>query len=101
MSASSNAFVCVALGPLTNAINLLVPVALPVQAALDLKAGCYDFFSNLLLEHASLLSSAKLVATLNGHVPSTSYNAALEVASCCDAGLLLFAVEVATEHVQT
>jgi hypothetical protein len=45
----------------------------------------------LLIEHASLFSSAELVAALSGHVPSSSCNAALGVAGyCCDSVPFLF-----------
>ena len=81
---SSAAFVCLTLGRSANAIDLLVPVAPPVHAAPDLKARCFDFLSDLLLEHSLLYSSAELIAAF-GHIPSSSYNASLEATGCCTA----------------
>ena len=68
LSASSDGFVFFTIGHLANAIDLIVLVDPPVQAAPDLKACCYDFFSELLVEHASLFSSAELAATLGEHI---------------------------------
>lgn len=81
---SSAAFVCLTLGRSANAIDLLVPVAPPVHAAPDLKARCFDFLSDLLLEHSILYSTAELINAF-GHIPSSSYNATLEASSCCAA----------------
>ena len=82
--ASSDAFLCLTLGRSANAIDLLVPPAPPIQAATDLKARCFDFLSDLLLEHSLLYSSAELI-TAFGHIPSSSYNASLEASDCCSA----------------
>jgi hypothetical protein len=86
--ASSNpaatAFITLVLGRSANAIELLVPPAAPVHAATDLKARCFDFLADLLLEHSLLYSSAELIAAF-GHIPSSSYNAALESTEGCRA----------------
>jgi hypothetical protein len=79
---SSDAFVALTLGRSANAIDLLVPSAPPVHAAPDLKARCFDFLSDLLVEHSLLFSSAELIAAFK-HIPSSSYNATLEASSCC------------------
>jgi hypothetical protein len=45
---------------------------------MDLKARCFDYLADLLLEHASLLyRSAELIAAF-GHIPGSRYNATLE-----------------------
>jgi hypothetical protein len=80
--ASSNAFAALSLGRSANAIELLVPPAPPIQSAPDLKARCFDFLSDLLLQHCLLYSSAELIAAF-GHIPSSSYNASLEASGCC------------------
>ena len=82
LPASSDAFLCLTLGRSANAIDLLVPPAPPIHAATDLKARCFDFLSDLLLEHSLLYSSAELIAAF-GHIPSSSYNASLEASDCC------------------
>jgi hypothetical protein len=64
------------------AIELLVPPAPPIQSAPDLKARCFDFLSDLLLQHCFLCSSAELIAAF-GHIPSSSHNASLEASGCC------------------
>ena len=79
---SSDAFVALTLGRSANAIDLLVPSAPPVQAAPDLKARCFDFLADLLVEHSLLFSSAELIAAFS-HIPSSSYNATLEASGCC------------------
>jgi hypothetical protein len=79
---SSDAFVALTLGRSANAIDLLVPSAPPVHAAPDLKARCFDFLSDLLVEHSLLFSSAELIAAFS-HIPSSSYNATLEASGCC------------------
>jgi hypothetical protein len=85
MSASSTssspmtAFTGLNLGRSANAIELLVPPAPAVHAAPDLKARCFDFLADLLLEHSALYSSAELIAAF-GHIPGSSYNATLEAA---------------------
>jgi hypothetical protein len=68
--ASSDAFVCLTLGRSTNVTDLLLPPAPPIQSAPDLKARCFDFLLDLLLQHSLLDSSAELIAAF-GHVPST------------------------------
>jgi hypothetical protein len=79
---SSAAFVALTLGRSANAIDLLVPSAPPVHAAPDLKSRCFDFLSDLLLEHSVNYSSAELIAAFS-HIPSSTYNAALEASDCC------------------
>ena len=59
-------------------------MAPPVKDVLDLKYCCYGFFSDLLVEHASLFSYAELVPSLGSNIISSSYNSTLEVADCCD-----------------
>jgi hypothetical protein len=80
--ANVGAFTTLTLGRSANAIDLLVPTAPPVHATADLKARCFDYLSDLLLEHSTLFSSAELIAAY-GHIPSSSYNAALESATIC------------------
>ena len=79
---SAAAFSSLVLGRSSHAIELLVPPAPSVQSATDLKARCFDFLADLLLEHSILYSSAELIAAF-GHIPSSSYNAALEAAGTC------------------
>jgi hypothetical protein len=79
---SASAFSSLVLGRSSNAIELLVPPAPAVHASPDLKARCFDFLADLLLEHSALYSSAELIAAF-GHIPSSSYNAALEAAGTC------------------
>ena len=81
-SSSMTAFTNLTLGRSANAIKLLVPPAPAVHAAPDLKARCFDFLADLLLEHSALYSSAELIAAF-GHIPGSSYNAALEAADIC------------------
>ena len=81
-TSTASAFVSLALGRSSNAIELLVPPAPAVHAAPDLKARCFDFLADLLLEHSLLYSSAELIAAF-GHIPSSSYNAALEATGSC------------------
>jgi hypothetical protein len=81
-SATSTAFVALALGRSANAIDLFVPPAPAVHAAADLKARSFDFLADLLLSHSALYSSAELIAAFN-HIPSSSYNAALESDGIC------------------
>jgi hypothetical protein len=73
---SASAFLPLTLGRSANAIDLLLP------PAPDLKARCFDFLSDLLVEHSLLFSSAELIAAFS-HIPSSSYNATLESASIC------------------
>jgi hypothetical protein len=70
------------LGHSANAIALLVPTAPAVHDAPDLKAHCFNFMSDLLLEHAVQYSSAELIATCN-HIPGSSYNANQEATTIC------------------
>jgi hypothetical protein len=65
-----------------NAIELLVPPAPAVHATAGLKARCFNFLADLLLEHSLLYSSAELIAAFS-HIPGSSYNAALESAAIC------------------
>jgi hypothetical protein len=81
--ASSDAFVALTLGRSANAIELLVPPAPLIQSAPDLKARCFDFLSDLLLQHCLLCSSAELIAAFAPIPTSSSYNASLEAAGCC------------------
>jgi hypothetical protein len=81
-TSSPTAFTSLVLGRSANAIELLVPPAPAVHAATDLKARCFDFLTDLLVEHSALYSSAELIAAF-GHIPSSSYNAALEAAEIC------------------
>jgi hypothetical protein len=72
--ASSDAFVALTLGRSANAIELLVPPAPPIQSAPDLKARCFDFLSDLLLQHCLLYYSLDfwLVLPQTVRVPSSS-----------------------------
>jgi hypothetical protein len=70
-------FTSLTLGRSVNAIGLLVPPAPAVHTTHDLKARCFDFLANFLFKHSILYSSAGLIAAL-GHIPGSSYNAALE-----------------------
>ena len=79
---ASTTFTTLSLGRSANAIDLLVPTAPPVHDATDLKARCFDYLADLLLEHASLYSSTELIAAFN-HIPGSTYNAAIESASIC------------------
>ena len=79
-TSSPTAFVSLVLGRSANAIELLVPPAPAVHAATDLKARCFDFLADLLIEHSALYSSAELITAFS-HIPSSSYNAALEAAA--------------------
>jgi hypothetical protein len=63
-----SAFSILTLGRSVNAIKLFVPPAPAVHAAADLKARCFDFLANLLLEHSLLYSSAELIAAFS-HIP--------------------------------
>jgi hypothetical protein len=81
-SSAATAFTRLVLGRSSNAIELLVPPAPPVHAATDLKARCFDFLADLLFEHSLLYSSAELIAAF-GHIPGSSYNAALEATGGC------------------
>jgi hypothetical protein len=81
MSATTNrstgtTFTTLSLGRSANAIALLVPTAPPVHDPADLKACCFNYLANLLLEHAPLYSSAELIAAFN-HIPSSTYNAVI------------------------
>ena len=82
VAASRNTIVPLTLGRSANAIELLVPTAPAVHNAPDLKARCFDFMSDLLLEHAVQYSSAELIAACN-HIPGSSYNANQEAATIC------------------
>ena len=82
IAASRNTLVPLTLGRSTNAIELLVPTAPAGHNAPDLKARCFAFMSDLLLEHAVQYSSAELIAVCN-HIPGSSYNANQEAATIC------------------
>jgi hypothetical protein len=79
-ASSPTALTSLVLGRSANDVELLVPPAPPVHATTDLKARCFDFLANLIFEHAPLYSSAELIAGF-GHIPSSSYNAALKAAA--------------------
>jgi hypothetical protein len=79
---SRNTLVPLTLSRSANAIELLVPTAPAVHDAPDLKARCFNFMSDLLLEHAVQYSSAELIAACN-HTPGSSYNANQEAANIC------------------
>jgi hypothetical protein len=81
-SATRTAFVTLSLGRSGNAIELLVPSTPSVHDPMDLKARCFDYLAGLLLEHASLYSSAKLIAAF-GHIPGSTYNTTLEATAVC------------------
>jgi hypothetical protein len=81
-ASSTTAFTSLVLGRSANAIELLVPPAPAVHDATDLKARCFDFLADLLIEHSSLCSSAELTAAF-AHVPNSSFNASLEAADIC------------------
>jgi hypothetical protein len=82
VAASRNTLVPLTLGRSANAIELLVPTAPAVHDAPNFKARCFDFMSDLLLEHAAQYSSAELTAACN-HMPGSSYNANQEAATIC------------------
>ena len=65
-ASSPTAFTSLVLGRSVNAIELLVPPAPAVHVTTDLKARCFDFLANLLIEHSTLYSSAELIAAF-GH----------------------------------
>ena len=79
---TSPSFVTLTLGCSCHAIELLVPTAPPVHATSDLKARCFDYLADLLLEHSSFYSSAELIAAF-GHIPGNTYNATLESSTIC------------------
>jgi hypothetical protein len=81
-SATRMAFVTLSLGRSANAIELLVPSAPSVHDPMDLKARCFDYLADLLLEHASLYSSTELIAAF-GHIPGSTYNATLGATAVC------------------
>jgi hypothetical protein len=71
------------LGRSAHAIELLVvPTAPHVHASTDLKAHCFEYLANLLLEHSSLYSSNELIATFE-HIPGSTYNARLKSTIIC------------------
>jgi hypothetical protein len=76
---SDAVFVTLSLGRSANAIDLLVPPAVAVNEPPDLKARCFDYLADLLLEHAKLYSSAELIAAFC-HIPTSTYNASIESA---------------------
>ena len=80
---TSSTFTILTLGHSANAIELLVPPAPAVLAAADLKACCFHFLADMLLEHSFLYSSAELIAAFSHSIPGSSYNAALESAAIC------------------
>jgi hypothetical protein len=80
VATSRNTLVPLTLGRSANAIELLVPTAPAIHDAPDLKARCFDFMSDLLLEHAVQYSSTKLIAVCN-HIPGSTYNANQEAAT--------------------
>jgi hypothetical protein len=81
-SVTNRKFILLSLGCSVNAIELLVPATPSVHDATDLKACCYDYLANLLLLHAPLYSSAKLITAFS-HIPGSTYNAALESELIC------------------
>jgi hypothetical protein len=81
-TSSTTAFTSLVLGRSANAIELLVPPAPAVHDATDLKARCFHFLADLLIEHSSLHSSAELIAAF-AHIPNSSFNASLEAADIC------------------
>jgi hypothetical protein len=81
-ASSTTAFTSLVLDRSANAIELLVPPAPAVHDATDLKARCFDFLANLLIEHSPLCSSAELIAAF-AHIPNSSFNASLEAADIC------------------
>jgi hypothetical protein len=81
-ASSPAAFTSLVLGHSANAIELLVPPAPAVHDATDLKARCFDFLADLLIEHSSLYSSAELIAAF-AHSPNSSFNASLEASDIC------------------
>jgi hypothetical protein len=89
MSAATTTLTTLTLGRSAHAIELLVPDAPPVHASSDLKARCFDFLADLLLEHSSLYSSAELIAAF-GHIPGSTYNATLESSTICSSIRLAF-----------
>ena len=78
----SNSFVHITLGRYSTSLDLLVPAAPPVQASADLKARCFDYLADTLIEHSSLYSSAELIGAFK-HIPGSSYNANLEATAIC------------------
>ncbi len=93
-TSSSTAFVALTLGRSANAIELSVPPAPAVSAAGDLKARSFDFLADLLVSHSALYSSAELFAAFSGHIPTSAYNATLEVTNICnDLRSLVFYVD--------
>ena len=71
MSAATTTFTTLALGGSAHAIELLVPTAPPIHVSSNLKARCFDYLADLLLEHSSLYSSAELIAAF-GHIPGST-----------------------------
>jgi hypothetical protein len=65
---------------LSNAIELFVPTAPPVQSAANIKARAFNFLANKLIKHALLFSCAELIAAF-AHIPSS--NANLEAGTIC------------------
>jgi hypothetical protein len=70
-------FVPLTLGRASNAIDLPVPTAPSVTAPTNMKARCFDYLTDSLLEYTSVYSSAELIAAI-AHIPGSSHNAALE-----------------------
>jgi hypothetical protein len=91
-ASSPTAFTSLVLGRSVNAIELLVPPAPAVQAATGLKARCYDFLADLLVEHSTLYSYAELIAAF-AHIPTSSFNASLEATNiCCSVRCSFFSI---------
>jgi hypothetical protein len=82
VSTTQTAFVTLSLGGSANTIELLLPSKPSVHDPMDLKACCFDYLANLLLKHASLYSSAELIAT-SGHILGSTYNTTLEATATC------------------
>jgi hypothetical protein len=76
MSAATTTFTTLTLGRSAHAIELLVPTAPPIHTSSDLKARCFNYLADLLLEHSFLYSSAELIAAFS-HIPGSTYNATL------------------------
>ena len=73
-----NSFVHITLGRYSTSIDLLVHAAPPIHASTDLKARCFDYLADTLIEHSSLYSSVELIGAFK-HIPGSLYNANFEV----------------------
>jgi hypothetical protein len=56
-----NRLVPLSVGRASNAIELLVPPAPPIDAAIDVKARCFDFLADVLINNSNIFSSAELI----------------------------------------